>query len=159
MNRLTKLALAGTLMAVSAASFASIKTAQVRANNYTALPEAAFVPLNAAGAKTISFYLNAPTRLIVSYSAECAVAAPAGNTGAWLDIDLVVNGTALPPTAGNQDAFCSSNGTVGADGWTRGSISIFFNGVTGLNTIKIQARGNGGATSIWLGDSSLVVHD
>lgn len=159
MNRLTKLALAGALMTVTATSFASIKMAQVRANNWTGPATASYVPLNAAGLTTISFYLAAPTRLIVNYSAECAVAAPAGNTGAWLDIDLIVNGSTLAPTAGNQDAFCSSNGTVGADGWTRSSISIFFNGVTGLNTIRIQARGNGGATSVWLGDSSLVVHD
>jgi hypothetical protein len=159
MNRLTKLALAGTLMAVSAASLASIKTAQVRANNWTGAATAAYVPLNASGVTTITFYLSAPTRLIVNYSAECAVAAPEGNTDAYLDIDLVVNGSPLAPTAGNQDAFCSSNGTVGADGWTRGSISIFFNGVTGRNTIRVQARGNSGATSIWLGDSSLIVHD
>jgi hypothetical protein len=159
MNRLMTLAAAGTLMAVTATSVASVKTAQVRANNWTAPPAASFVPLNAAGATTISFSLSAPTRLVLTYSAECAVAAPAGNTGAWLDLDIIVNGNALAPTVGNQDAFCSSNGTAETDGWTRGSITIFFNGVAGANTIRIQARGNGGATSLWLGDSSLVVHD
>jgi hypothetical protein len=159
MNRLMTLAVAGSLMAVTATSVASVKTAQVRSNNWTALPAPTLVPLNSAGVTTVSFSLPAPTRLVLTYSAECAVSAPAGNSGAWLDLDIIVNGNTLAPTVGNQDAFCSSNGTPAADGWTRGSITIFFNGVAGGNTIRIQARGNGGATSVWLGDSSLVVHD
>jgi len=159
MNKLMTLAVAGTLMGVTATSFAAVKTAQVRPDNWTAGPAAVFVPLNAAGATTINFSLTAPTRLVLTYSAECTVGAPAGNAGAWLDLDLVVNGVTIAPTVGNQDAFCSSNGTVASDGWTRASITVFFKGATGANTVKIQSRGNGGATSVWLGDSSLVIHD
>ncbi|HEY5808780.1 MAG TPA: hypothetical protein VIT67_12470 [Povalibacter sp.] len=159
MNKLMTLAVAGTLMGVTAASFAAVKTAQVRPNNWSAGPAAAFVPLNAAGATTTSFSLAAPTRLVLTYSAECAVSAPAGNAGVWLDLDLIVNGVPIAPTAGNQDAFCSSNGTAALDGWTRASITVFFTGKTGANTVRIQSRGNGGATSVWLGDSSLVIHD
>ena len=159
MNKLMTLAVAGTLMGVTATSFAAVKTAQVRPNNWASGPAAVLVPLNAAGATTISFSLAAPTRLVLTYSAECAVGAPAGNASAWLDLDLIVNGVTLAPTAGNQDAFCSSNGTAAIDGWSRASITVFFTGAAGANTVRIQSRGNGGATTVWLGDSSLVIHD
>jgi hypothetical protein len=30
--------------------------------------------------------------------------------------------------------------------------------VAGQNTVSIRARGNAGATGIWLGDSALIIH-
>jgi hypothetical protein len=29
----------------------------------------------------------------------------------------------------------------------------------GPNTVRVLARGNNGATGLWLGDSALVIHD
>ena len=41
---------------------------------------------------------------MISYSAECET------TGAWLSIEILVDGVALSPTAGTSDAFCSGAG-------------------------------------------------
>ncbi|HVK98973.1 MAG TPA: hypothetical protein VM553_04140 [Dongiaceae bacterium] len=162
MNKLITMAVAGTLLGVSVASFAAVRAAHVRSGNWELSGGSvvlAWVPLNAAGATTISFNLPGPGVKVLTYSAECAVAAPEGNTRAYLDLDIVVNDVVVPPTGRSYDAFCSSNGTVVIDGWTHPSITVAIPGKAGVNTVKILARRNSAATGIRLGDSSLVIHD
>lgn len=160
MNILIRPVVAALLLGAVGASVAAVRVNSVRPNNWSVASAAAvFVPLNAAGATTISFNSGAPGRRVLTYTAECAVNAPAGNNTAWLDLDIVVNGAAMPPTVGASDAFCSANGTLGFDGWDRHSITLVIPVVEGANTIRVQARGNAGATGLWLGDSTLVVHD
>jgi hypothetical protein len=162
MNKLMTMAVAGTLLGVSVASFAAVRAAHVRPGNWALSGGnvvVAWVPLNAAGATTISFSLPGAARKVLTYSAECAVAAPEGNTRAYLDLDIIVNDVVVPPTGGSYDAFCSSNGTVATDGWTHPSITVAIPGKAGVNTVKIRARRNSAATGIQLGDSSLVIHD
>jgi hypothetical protein len=93
----------------------------------------------------------------VTYSAECSVNAPAGDTASWIDIDLEVNGVAAAPTAGSSDAFCGANGTLGFDGWIRPSISTTVRLVAGANTIRVLGRLDFAATGGWLSDSAIVV--
>ena len=60
--------------------------------------------------------------------------------GGWVDIDIVVNGVAVSPTAGDQDAFCSANHTAGFDFWNRISITVVIQGIQGNNTVRILGR-------------------
>lgn len=101
----------------------------------------------------------------VTFSAECAVDAPAGNFSAWVDIDIVVldpNGVViytLPQTEFASDAFCASNGTAGFDGWESNAFTAFGGArlASGRYRVQVRARLNGGATGGWFGERSLVV--
>jgi hypothetical protein len=148
------------LAAVATAAVAAVRLSAVRPGNWTvANPAAVLVPLNGAGALQLTFNLPAAGRKVLTYSAECAVNAAAGSSSAWLDLDIIVNGAVVAPTVGVNDAFCTSNGTAGSDGWSRNSITVVIAGLAGANTVRVQARGNNGATGLWLGDSALVIHD
>lgn len=104
-------------------------------------------------------------RFIVTFSSECAVNAPAGNSSAWTDVDIVLLNVAgvpvrtLAPTVGSFDAFCGANGTAGFDGWASNSITAVSGGglPAGLYRVQVRARLNGGATGGWFGERSLVV--
>ena len=80
-----------------------------------------------------------------------------GSSGAWVDIDVRMNGVAIAPTAGSPDAFCSSNGTAGFDGYVRASITLRVPIIVGNNTLTVLGRLNNGATGGWLSDSAVVV--
>jgi len=162
MTTLRNAALALALTGAGATAHAGVKANAVQSmfnwSRYS--PAEVFVPLNSAGATTLSFKLGSAGKKVLTYSAECAVAAPAGNSIAWLDLDIHVNGVIVAPTAGTGDAFCTSNGTETlGDGWVRASITVQIQGISGDNTVQIQARGNYGATGLWLGDSALVIYD
>ncbi len=159
MNTKRNIALAIALVGVVSVSEAAVRTNQVRPNNWNATAAPTFVPLNASGATVINFTLPAAGNKILTYSAECSVDAPAGNSASWADIDILVNGVVVKPTGGSSDAFCSANGTAGFDGWQRTSITVMIKGLKGNNSVMIQSRGNFGATGVWLGDTALVVHD
>lgn len=113
--------------------------------------------LNDANNTIATFNLNAPQRKLLTFSAECAVNAPAGTFGAWVSIDILHNGVELSPTAGPDDAFCAANGTLGIDGWTFPSVTVVIPGVAGANQISINARLVGTATSGRIDDSVLVI--
>ncbi|WP_298235438.1 hypothetical protein [uncultured Azohydromonas sp.] len=122
------------------------------------------MPLKPDGAtQTPAFNVPAGGRFIVSYSAECSNDAPGTTSWVTLEIRAVnVNTGAvkvLPPTntAGGQDAFCTSNGTAGHDGWA--TQTVIATGVqlpAGNYRIQVLARTVNGGTG-WLSDSSLVV--
>lgn len=120
----------------------------------------------AVPAMTSPLFANAAgQRIVVTFSSECSVNAPAGNTGAWTDVDIVVlnmfGGVVeiLAPTAGVGDAFCASNGTAGFDGWETNAVTAF-GGTTlpaGNYRVQVRARLNGGAVGGWFGERSLIV--
>jgi hypothetical protein len=117
------------------------------------------------GMTSASFFNAAGRRFIATFASECAVDAPAGNTSAWTDVDIVVlrpdgsTAATLPPTAGSGDAFCSSNGTQGFDGWETNSVTAVggTNLPAGTYRVLVRARLNGGATGGWFGERALVV--
>src|SRR5262245_48475808 len=121
-NAVLALALAGA----AAAADAGVRLSAVTTSDFTysSAPLEAFVPLNNAGATTLSFNLTSAGKKVLTYSAECAVTAlPDYNP--WLDLDIYVNGVIVAPTVGDQDAFCTSSGT--ADNgfvWFRASITV-----------------------------------
>lgn len=112
------------------------------------------------------FTKPANARLVITFSAECAVDAPAGNPNAWLDVDIVLlNATTnavvytAAPTAGSLDAFCSSTGTAGFGHWATHSVQalIPWNLAAGSYKAAVKARLNNGATGGWLGERMLSV--
>jgi hypothetical protein len=147
------------LASVTTTSFAAVRGFHARLGNFTSGPAAVFVPLNAAGATIVNFQLPVGGKKVLTFSFECSVDAAAGNTSAWLDLDIIVNGVTVPVTVGAADAYCTSDGVVGHGHWQRPSISVQVSGFPGPNSVRILARGNNGATSIWLGDSALIIHD
>lgn len=136
-------------------------TAVTNPNNWT------FVGAAQVGVSgmTTAFFANALNqRFYVTFSSECAVNAPAGNTSAWTDIDIVVLNAAgavvqtMPPTVGAGDAFCASNGTAGFDGWETNAVTAVSGPLpAGVYRVQVRARLNGGATGGWFGERSLVV--
>ena len=113
-----------------------------------------------------AFAKPANTRLIVTFSAECAVNAPAGNPNAWMDVDIVLLNAftnavvyTASPTVGSADAFCSSTGTAGFGHWATHSVQalIPFNVPAGTYKAAVKARLNNGGTGGWLGERMLSV--
>jgi hypothetical protein len=140
--------------------------ALARAGNFTFASAAGqvAVPIGAGVFQTPAFFNAAGQRFIVSYTAECAVAAAAGNTSTWLDLDVRAVNLAtgavfvLPPTVGGADAFCTSNGTAADDGWNMTAVNAIGGAgmPAGNYVVQVRARLSGAGTG-HLGDSSLVV--
>jgi len=151
-------------MVAALASFASVANAAVRLSafnllNFQSAAATVFIPLTSTGAVVATFNSNAAGRKVLTFSSECAVVAPAGDFDAWTDLDIIVNGAIVPPTAGTLDAFCSANGTAAIDGWETNSRTVVIPVRVGVNTVQIRSRLNAGATGHWYGERALVVHD
>ena len=143
--------------------------AHARIGNYTfAQGTNNLVPLTNAPVLFESDPFTTSGKVVVTYTAECAVNAAAGNVFTWLNIDMqlrnVVTGALinLPPSSPNaQDALCTANGVAGGqDGWVMASITGVATGLP-LADYRVQVRAtlqNGVAgNSGWLGDTSLVI--
>lgn len=133
-----------SLLAVGSASAHLITSNAAPGNQF--IGGGGLVPL--LGMTSAPFFNAANQRFVVTFSAECAVIAPAGNHSAWTDVDVVVldGGGAivqtLSPTIGNQDAFCTANGTPVFDGWSRNSVSAVggLGLVAGNYRVQVRAR-------------------
>ena len=90
MTTLRNAALALALSGAAAMAHAGVKASAVYPwVNWTIYsPAEVLVPLNAAGATTLNLNLGSAGKKVLTYSAECAVRAPAGNSIAWLDLDI-----------------------------------------------------------------------
>lgn len=156
------------IAAASALAIAGIGAAQ--AHSLTAQTAVGNFIFNAGipvlpGMTSPLFANPAGARFIVHFAAECAVNAPAGNTTAWTDVDIVVLNAAgavvqvLAPTVGNMGAFCSSDGSAGLSGWQ--SNAVIAVGGAGLPAgnyrVQVRARLNNGATAASYGERTLVV--
>jgi hypothetical protein len=138
----------------------AVVPASFAVGNFTFVTPVAVIP----GMISPAFPNPAGARFYVHFTAECAVNAPAGNTTAWTDVDIQVLNAAgvvvsvLQPTLGNQGAFCSANGSPGADGWQSNSV-IGVSGVlpAGIYRVRVIARLNNGATQGWYGERTLLV--
>ena len=164
MTTLRTAALALALTAAGAAAHAGVKASAIRAGNWFASsPAEVFVPLNAAGATTLSFNLGSAGKKVLTYSAECAVDSPTDDTIAWLILAIYVNGVVVAPTGDDQAAFCSANRTGGFDGWVRASITVPIQGIAGTNTVQVKAKGASCCDDVVMGlslmDSSLLIYD
>ena len=151
-------ACAFALCAVAAAAQAKVIISGVYPANFSFTTATAFVPLTAGGATSRSFNITKAATYVLTFSAECSVDAPAGNSSAWIDLDIMIDGVAVTPTAATTDAFCGANGTVGYDGWVRPSITVPIALSVGAHTLQVQGRLDAGATGGWVSDISMVLH-
>lgn len=159
MKLMTKTALVGAGLLVAYSAQAALLATHTRNANYTyAEGTTPFVPLNDAGATTITFNTGVRNqKVIVSYTAECGIIDNKNDT--WVNIDIQVDGVAIRPTNNTSDAFCSSTNNAGYN-WNMSAVNaVYIVPNPGVHTVRIRAAvqsGNGGATG-WLGDTSLVV--
>ncbi|MGI9336059.1 MAG: hypothetical protein ACR2RL_23170 [Gammaproteobacteria bacterium] len=64
----------------------------------------------------------------------------------------------LSPTTGNGDAFCTSNGTAGDDGWVMAAVNAQTPLLpSGLYRVRVEARTSNNTADGHLGDRSLVI--
>lgn len=151
-------ACAAALFVLAAAAQAKVIISGTYPSNFAFSTATAFVPLTTTGATSRTFNITAAATYVLTFSAECSVDAPAGNSAAWVDLDVMVDGAAVAPTVGTADAFCGANGTAGFDGWVRPSITLPVRLDVGSHTLQVQGRLNNGATGGWISDISLVIH-
>jgi hypothetical protein len=160
MRALGNAALALALTAAAATAQAGIKASAVLpGTSVVPSPAEYFVPLDNTSATTLTFNLSSAGKKVLTYSALCAVQAPAGDGTAFLDLDIYVNGVVVDPTVGNRDAFCSASGTGDLDGWVRASITVPIQGIAGTNTVRVKARGTFNTTWLFLSDAALLIFD
>src|SRR5262245_44437564 len=107
MRKLGILVTGVALAAVSMTADAAIKLTATRTGLFYAGNAVVALPLNNAGATTLSFNLTANQNLLLSYSAMCSPDEIFGD-GA-LGIDIEVNSVVVAPTVGTLDAFCQLN--------------------------------------------------
>ena len=148
-------------MTLAIPAHATIKAHLSRPGNYT-FAQGTNNPVPLAAGNVLSLGFSGSGKWVITYSAECAVAAAAGNNSTWMSLEILVDGVAIEPTnvAGNQDAFCTSNGTAGADGWTNTSITVVTPALAlGPHVVEVRAAIINGAagTSGWLGDSTILI--
>jgi hypothetical protein len=160
MHTLSKVITVAALVVMSSTAVAAVRGFHARAGNFSSATVAGVdVPLNAAGATIVTFNLPKKGKKVLTFSAECSVNAAAGNDSAWVDLDIIVNGVVVPVTNQTADGFCAADGSAGFSGWVRSSITVLINGLQGNNTVRIRAKGQGGATGIWVSDTALMIHD
>lgn len=120
---------------------------------------------NAGGSQPqLTFNVAAPTNVIVSFDAECSVAGPGFN--AYANIDIQVDAAPLGggfvsilPTAGPDDAFCSTNGTPADDGRINPSRSVVTRVPAGVSAVRVLLNTVGGPGPSRIDDLSLIVSD
>lgn len=154
MTILRNAALALALAGAAATAHAGVKLSAVRTNFFSATGYlGTFVPLNNAGATTLTFNLASSGKKVLTYSVVCRVSWPSY----YVDLDIIVNGVAVAPTA-NDAQFCSPPGND-FPMFAQQSITLAIQGIKGTNTVRILAKGADPTTSYALNASSLVVHD
>jgi hypothetical protein len=156
-NMYIKIGLAVAAYIIASQAFAVIPLDATRPGNFTFTVNPTSIPLNSTNATTLAFSTTADNQAImIKYSAECGVTGT--GVGQWLDIDILVDGVAVPPTAGTADAFCTTDKVFSSNSWKMVGVNALYTvPVKGAHTIQIQGKLFGAKTG-WLGDSSLVIY-
>jgi hypothetical protein len=139
---------------ISTASAEVLKAFATRSGNQTGNGPA-LVALNNGGATGLAFSTPGPSKLIkITYNAECASLGPAGG---WVSVTIFVDGVQANPASGTAFALCTQP-VSGAFVWT-GAVrqSLITVPVAGGHLVQVRVDINNGATTWWLGDSSIVV--
>ncbi len=143
-------------LTTATASAEILKAFATRTSNDSGTTSGVLKPLDDAGHTSLLFSTSATNRLIkITYNSECAVLGPPQS---WVTVIVLVDGVQANPQNGDDFALCSSlpNGVdfqwVGA---VRQSLIKVPN--IGTHAVQIQIDLNGGATTWWQGDSSIVV--
>jgi hypothetical protein len=149
---------AAALSLLATAASAKILASGTYSSNFSFATSGTYVPITSGGATVLTVNAAKAGRYVLTFSAECSTDAPAGNNGAWTEIDIEVNGVAVAPTAGTSDGFCAADGTAGFSGWVRPSVTTVISLNAGANSVRVLGKFQAGATAGWLSDSAIVVH-
>ena len=139
----------------TSASAEKVRTYGTRAGNEFGSNTHFFADLG-NGKTSLSFNTSAPNSLIkVTYNAECAVLGPPQS---WLSVTILIDGVEMNPASGTSFGFCTSlpNGTDFQ--WTGATrVSLKTVPTAGTHVVRVLVDLNNGATTWWLGDTSIVV--
>ena len=154
-------ALALALASAAATAQAGVKASAVRPGNWVVLSrDEVLVPLNAAGATTLSFNPGLSRQESPHVLGRmCRQRGRPAKFGDGSTSTSCVNGVVVTPTAGSADPFLFCEWHRRFDSYIRASITIPIQGKAGTNTVQIKARGASSVTGMWLGDSALVIYD
>ena len=139
----------------SSASAERLRASSTRAGNESSTNTHFFADLG-NGKTSLSFNTSVANSLIkVTYNAECAVLGPPQS---WLSVTILIDGVQMNPASGTSFGFCTSlpNGTDFQ--WTGATrVSLRTVPTTGTHVVQVLVDLNNGATTWWLGDTSIVV--
>jgi hypothetical protein len=128
--------------------------------NFSATPTTGYaaVPLTDAGKTSLKFKTTKDAQpVIISFTAECSIDSA---SAAWVDIDVLVDGVAIAPTAQTSDAFCGADSVAGFDPFTSAAVNVVaVVPVTGSHIVEVRARASDNTSGIWVSDTSIIVHD
>jgi hypothetical protein len=116
---------------------------------------------NVSPQQAIDLTFASATTLMITFSAECAVAG-AGSV-VYADVDIQVDkeprdgNWVTVPTTDNDDAFCTANGTTASDGWVTASRTVADTVPKGTSAIRVVVRSVGGPGPVRIDDLALVV--
>jgi hypothetical protein len=146
------------LPAVTAPASALVVASAIGTNFFPFTAPEALVPINFNGTvarTTLPFTLPAAAKVAITFSAECAAA---GDADSFIDIDIQVDGVAVPGTQSHTDLFCGHNGgTLDVDGFTHPSVTAVKSLSAGPHIVTVLGRLDAGATAGRLSDSVTVV--
>lgn len=158
----TKLfALLMTLLLVAVQSQATIFVTATNGNPFSATDGAAHnLPLFADGTNFLTFRTSKVNqKVIIQFSAECSVSGKDDDT--WLDIDIVVDGVAAPPSNGDNAMCTSLAGHAGSRFVSAITTAVVV--VPSPGSHLLQVRGSFGFSHFsagdfwWVDDSSTIV--
>ncbi len=150
---------AAALMAVSLSAHAVVKFSATRAGVWYTSNESFTVPLNDLGATSVTFNLPAAKKVLLTFTASCAIWGSSTTADPYVHLDVIVNNATVSPTHGDVDAFCSGNQTTQVDAFAAHTIAIAIAGKKGANTVRIVGGRKNAAIEVWLKSSSLVISD
>lgn len=102
---------------------------------------------------TLTFRVKKRSEVVILFNAECAVR---GTTGGWINLDILVDGVAVPPS--DQDnAFCAGKGTTKLDEWASNVVNAVVKLEAGDHDVQVNVNAYGGVTEYRIDDTSLIV--
>lgn len=105
-------------------------TPQVFSDNVSHL-----LALTNAGAVSLTVTTTGTTQFVILFNAECSVKAFDEST--YVDVDILVNGAAVPPSHGADSALCTSTGDGALQHWVSASMSVVKTVGAGTHTIQV----------------------
>ena len=113
--------------------------------------------LNNTGGTSLTITTTGTTQLTILFNAVCSVDALDDTT--YIDIDILVDGAAAPPSQAADNALCTSTGDGALQHWVSTGMSVVKTVGAGTHTVQVRGTVRGfTAGDRWLIDNlSLIV--
>jgi len=118
------------------------------------------IPLLPSGANTLTFKTTVVNqKVIIQFNAECAVVGKDYDT--WLDLNILVDGKAVPPSNGDNALCTSIGGEIGSHWVSAITTAVAIVRSPGTHTLQVQGAFGFSHFSAgdlwWIDDSSTIV--